>query len=168
MTDPKPPDPAHPPVTPPPGASHVAGTDTVEPDLPPILDAAVPTADLAQMTFDAERLIAADPTRDLDERLEAFENIIDSEIGDTILVRARNLEREVGKRQLYLKFEGGNTTGTQKDRIAFAQSMDALRRGFDTITTASCGNYGVALALASRCANSAARSTCRRATSPAA
>ena len=132
MTDPKPPDPAHPPVTPPPGASHVAGTDTVELDLPPILDAAVPTADLAQMTFDAERLIAANPTRDLDERLEAFENIIDSEIGDTILVRARNLEREVGKRQLYLKFEGGNTTGTQKDRIAFAQSMDALRRGFDT------------------------------------
>ena len=163
MTDPKPPDPAHPPVAPAPGTSlasgmpatgtHATGMDTIEPDLPPILDAAVPTADLAQMTFDAERLIAADPTRDLDERLEAFENIIDSEIGDTILVRARNLEREVGKRQLYLKFEGGNTTGTQKDRIAFAQSMDALRRGFDTITTASCGNYGVALALAARCAN---------------
>ena len=158
MSDPKPPGPAGSRPVPasdptPANGTHALGTDTVEPDLPPILDAAVPTADLAQMTFDAERLIAADPTRDLDERLEAFENIIDSEIGDTILVRARNLEREVGKRQLYLKFEGGNTTGTQKDRIAFAQSMDALRRGFDTITTASCGNYGVALALSARCAS---------------
>ena len=37
---------------------------------------------------------------------------------------------------------------TQKDRIAFAQAMDALRRGFDTVTGATCGNYGVALALA--------------------
>ncbi len=51
-------------------------------------------------------------------------------------------------RQLYLKFDGGNPTGTQKDRIAFAQAMDALRRGFDTMTGATCGNYGAALALA--------------------
>jgi threonine synthase len=54
----------------------------------------------------------------------------------------------MGFRQIYLKFEGGNPTGTQKDRIAFAQVMDALRRGFDTITMATCGNYGVAVALA--------------------
>jgi threonine synthase len=54
----------------------------------------------------------------------------------------------VGLRQIYLKFEGGNPTGTQKDRIAFAQAMDALRRGFDTMTVATCGNYGVAVALA--------------------
>jgi threonine synthase len=63
-------------------------------------------------------------------------------------VRARNVEREIGLRQIYLKFEGGNPTGTQKDRIAFAQVMDAMRRGFDAITVATCGNYGVALALA--------------------
>jgi threonine synthase len=80
--------------------------------------------------------------------LEAFEDIIDSEIGDTTLVRSRNVERDAGLRQLYLKFEGGNPTGTQKDRIAFAQVMDAMRRGFDAITVATCGNYGVALALA--------------------
>ena len=65
----------------------------------------------------------------LEERLEAFEDIIDSEVGDTNLTRARNIERGTGLRQLYLKFDGGNPTGTQKDRIAFAQSMDALRRG---------------------------------------
>ncbi|MBZ0269567.1 pyridoxal-phosphate dependent enzyme [bacterium] len=99
-----------------------------------------------------DRRIAADPDADLDDRLASFENIFESEIGDTPLSRARNIEREIGVRQLYVKFEGGNNTGTQKDRIAFTQVADALRRGYDAITTASCGNYGVALALASSCA----------------
>jgi threonine synthase len=92
--------------------------------------------------------IAADKTRPLEERLESFEIILDSEVGDTNLTRGRNIEREVGLRQIYLKFEGGNPTGTQKDRIAFAQALDALRRGYDDITVASCGNYGAAIALA--------------------
>ena len=97
---------------------------------------------------DSQRTISADPGQPLDCRLEAYEDIIDSEVGDTSLVRARNIERQVGLRQIYLKFEGGNPTGTQKDRIAFAQAMDALRRGFDTIAVATCGNYGAAVALA--------------------
>ncbi len=84
----------------------------------------------------------------LELRIEAYEDLIDSEVGDTGLTRARNLEREFGLRQIYLKFEGGNPTGTHKDRIAFAQAMDALRRGFDAMTAASCGNYGAALAFA--------------------
>jgi threonine synthase len=94
------------------------------------------------------KLVAADPSRPLADRLEAFEDIIDSEIGDTTWTRARNVEREFGIRQIYLKFEGANPSGTQKDRISFAQAMDALRRGFDAITVATCGNYGVAMALA--------------------
>jgi threonine synthase len=94
-----------------------------------------------------QRNIVIDTSRPLEERLEAYEDIIDSEVGDTTLSRARNIERAVGLRQIYLKFEGSNPTGTQKDRIAFAQAMDALRRGFDTITMATCGNYGVAMAL---------------------
>jgi threonine synthase len=92
--------------------------------------------------------IAADKTRPLEERLESYEIIFDSEVGDTTLTRGRNIEREIGLRQIYLKFEGGNPTGTQKDRIAFAQALDALRRGYDEITVASCGNYGAAVALA--------------------
>ena len=98
--------------------------------------------------LDGQRKISADSSMPMDERLEAYEDIFDSEVGDTVLVRARNIEREVGLRQIFLKFEGGNPTGTQKDRIAFAQAMDALRRGFDAITMATCGNYGVAMALA--------------------
>jgi threonine synthase len=93
--------------------------------------------------------IASDKNRRLEDRLESFEIILDSEVGDTSLTRGRNIEREIGLRQIYLKFEGGNPTGTQKDRIAFAQALDALRRGYNEITVASCGNYGAAIALAS-------------------
>ena len=98
--------------------------------------------------IDSLRSITSDPARPLEERLEAYEDVLDSEVGDTTLTRARNLEREFGIRQLFLKFEGANPSGTQKDRIAFAQALDALRRGFDTMTTATCGNYGAALGLA--------------------
>ena len=86
----------------------------------------------------------------LEDRLEAFEFISDSEVGDTPLIRARNVERELGIRQIYLKFEGGNPTGTQKDRIAFAQAEDALRRGFAGLVLASCGNYGTSCSLAAK------------------
>jgi threonine synthase len=94
------------------------------------------------------RRICSDGTRPIEERLEAFEDVHESEVGDTIPSRARNVEREVGLRQIYLKFEGDNPSGTQKDRIAFAQAMDALRRGFEAITVATCGKYGVAVAFA--------------------
>lgn len=113
-----------------------------------LLDGASPTGLSIAPELETQKKVAGDKSRSIDERLEAFEDILDSEIGDTTLSRARNIEREVGLRQLFLKFDGGNPTGTQKDRIAFAQAMDAMRRGFDAITAATCGNYGVALALA--------------------
>jgi threonine synthase len=113
-----------------------------------LLDGASPQMPFVAPELETQRRVAGDTSRPLPERLEAFEDIMDSEVGDTTLVRARNVEREMGLRQIYLKFEGGNPTGTQKDRIAFAQVMDAMRRGFDAITVATCGNYGVALALA--------------------
>lgn len=86
------------------------------------------------------------------ERIEAFEDIINLEVGDTNLTRARTFERDYDLRQLYIKYEGNNPSGTQKDRIAFAQVLDALRRGFDEISLATCGNYGVACAYASHLA----------------
>lgn len=104
-----------------------------------------------ELNLQYQRLLNKSNT--LEERLEAFEFISDSEVGDTPLIRARNMERELGVRQIYLKFEGGNPTGTQKDRIAFAQAEDALRRGFEGLTLASCGNYGTACALAARYAS---------------
>lgn len=82
------------------------------------------------------------------DRIEAFEDIISIEIGDTSLNRARNLERELDIRQLYIKYEGENPSGTQKDRIAFAQVRDAFRRKYNILSLATCGNYGVAMAYA--------------------
>jgi threonine synthase len=117
-------------------------------DLLDLLDGATGEAGEVAKAQEDRRAIVADTNRSLDDRLAAYEDIIDSEVGDTTLVRARNIERDVEFRQLYLKFEGGNPSGTQKDRIAFAQAMDALRRGFDVITLATCGNYGTAAALA--------------------
>ncbi len=111
-------------------------------------DGAVPESEALFARFEHSRALVADPRRPLEARVESFEDIIDSEVGDTNLTRARNIEREFGLRQLYLKFEAGNPSGTQKDRIAFAQAEDALRRGFDAITVATCGNYGAAVALA--------------------
>jgi threonine synthase len=92
--------------------------------------------------------IVVNKTNPIQERLETFEYIIDSEVGDTSFIRARNIERQTGIRQLYMKFEGGNPTGTQKDRIAFAHVHDALRLGYDVICAATCGNYGAALSVA--------------------
>ena len=115
-----------------------------------LIDGATGETKAIVQTVNEQQRISADPEISLDERLEAFEDIFDSEVGDTSLVRARNIEREIGLRQVYLKFEGGNPTGTQKDRIAFAQAMDALRRGYDTVNVATCGNYGVATALATK------------------
>lgn len=100
----------------------------------------------------AQYATLSDKSRSHAEKIEAFENITDMEVGDTPLIRARNVERENGVSQIFLKFEGGNPTGTQKDRIAFAQCMDALRRGYEGITLATCGNYGAACALAARIA----------------
>ena len=119
-----------------------------EPSELSILDGASANIPTFGSELEIQRKIAADSSISLEERLEAFEDIIDSEIGDTNMTRARNIEREFGLRQIYLKFDGGNPTGTQKDRIAFAQVHDALRRGFDTISVATCGNYGAAVSLA--------------------
>ena len=93
-----------------------------------------------------------DVSAPLPERLAAFDRLVAHDVGDTGLHRARGLERELGLSRLYLKYEGDNPTGTQKDRIAFAQVRDALACGRDTVSLATCGNYGVAVALAARSA----------------
>ena len=82
------------------------------------------------------------------QRSRSLVRFMDAWVGDTLLARARNLERGSGLGQLFLKFEGGNPTGTQKDRVACAQAFDALLHDRAVITAATCGNYGVALARA--------------------
>lgn len=66
----------------------------------------------------------------------------------TLFSRGRNLETELGVRSIFLKFEGSNPTGTQKDRIATYCYDDAHAKGMKTITLATCGNYGASMAWA--------------------
>ncbi len=113
-----------------------------------LLDGVTPGEHDITLEYGSQHLVASDLSRPLVERLAAFEDVFESEVGDTTIARARNLERGSGLRQIFLKFEGSNPSGTQKDRIAFAQALDALRRGFDAVTVATCGNYGVATAMA--------------------
>ena len=107
------------------------------------VEPAAPAGEVAELST-----IVRNADYPLGDRIEALEDIMSLEIGDTRMVRARHLERERGIRQCFLKYEGDNPTGTQKDRIAFAQTLDALRRGYGTLALATCGNYGVACAYA--------------------
>ena len=66
-------------------------------------------------------------------------------IGSTPLRRLQKVERRLGVRRLYAKLEGANPTGTHKDRMALLLALNARRNGFDTLTAATCGNYGAAL-----------------------
>lgn len=47
---------------------------------------------------------------------------------------------------LYVKFEGSNPTGTQKDRIAKLHVSNAKRQGYYGVTVGTCGNYGASIA----------------------
>jgi threonine synthase len=71
-------------------------------------------------------------------------------VGNTIFLEARNLAPILGCERVYLKFEGSNPTGTQKDRIAMVLADQAVTSGLEGVTTATCGNFGVAVAYASR------------------
>jgi threonine synthase len=88
-----------------------------------------------------------DKSNSLNDCVECFEHIINIGVGDTGWTGAKTLQREFDIRQLYIKYVGDKPTGTQKDGIAFAQVHDALRRDYDTTSLATCGNYGLAVAL---------------------
>jgi len=67
--------------------------------------------------------------------------------GATPLIRARNLERELGGRvEVYLKFEGANPTGSFKDRGMTMAVSKALEEGSRAVICASTGNTSAAAA----------------------
>jgi threonine synthase len=71
-------------------------------------------------------------------------------IGDTILTHSRNLEKLFFYNNILLKFEGGNPTGTMKDRAAYACLRIAKDLGYKEIVLGSCGNFGAAFAQISK------------------
>jgi threonine synthase len=83
---------------------------------------------------------------------DEFLAVFDETIGQTPLVRAEGLGRARHLPRLRLKLEGANGSGSAKDRLARTAVHDALLRGCDMITLASCGNMGLAVANAARMA----------------
>ncbi|WP_340688004.1 pyridoxal-phosphate dependent enzyme [Amycolatopsis coloradensis] len=67
-------------------------------------------------------------------------------VGGTPLLPAPALRRELGTPQLWIKDETRNPSASNKDRATALVIEDGLRRGVDTITTASTGNAAVATA----------------------
>lgn len=78
------------------------------------------------------------------------EELIRHGIGDTVLTHSRNTEKLLNLNNIFLKFEGGNPTGTMKDRAAYACLKVARERGFDSLAIASCGNFGASFVYMSR------------------
>ncbi len=75
-----------------------------------------------------------------------MEECVEDEPPDiTPFFRAHKMEQALQFKRLFIKFEGQNVTGTQKDRISKFHVMRARDQGFDTISLASCGNYGVSI-----------------------
>jgi threonine synthase len=66
--------------------------------------------------------------------------------GGTPLYRCERLAREIGVRELYVKFEGANPTGSFKDRGMTVGVTKALEFGAKTVACASTGNTSASLA----------------------
>ena len=85
-------------------------------------------------------------------KYRAFISVIDdSKIvslreGGTPLYRCEKLAREVGVRELYVKYEGANPTGSFKDRGMTVGVTKALEFGVRTVACASTGNTAASLA----------------------
>ncbi len=66
--------------------------------------------------------------------------------GGTPLIRCDRLAKEIGIRELYIKFEGANPTGSFKDRGMTVGVTKALEFGVKTVACASTGNTSASLA----------------------
>ena len=66
--------------------------------------------------------------------------------GNTPLVRAANLEKEIDCKELYLKFEGCNPTGSFKDRGMVVAIAKAIEEGSKAVICASTGNTSASAA----------------------
>ncbi|RKQ93870.1 L-threonine synthase [Solirubrobacter pauli] len=71
--------------------------------------------------------------------------IVTLEEGSTPLVLAERLSERVGK-EVWLKVEGANPTGSFKDRGMTCAVSDAVRNGAETVICASTGNTAASLA----------------------
>jgi threonine synthase len=71
---------------------------------------------------------------------------VDLGAGGTPLVRARNLGRVLGIRELWVKDDSANPTHSFKDRVVSVAATRAVELGFTTIACASTGNLANSVA----------------------
>ena len=74
------------------------------------------------------------------------DHVVDTHTGFTPLVKADNLGRALGLRNLYVKNDTVNPTFSFKDRPVSIASTKALELGFDTLACASTGNLAGSVA----------------------
>ncbi len=67
-------------------------------------------------------------------------------VGDTPLWEPRNLRKELGLPNLFIKDDGANPTSSFKDRASFLVSAFARQYGIEDIVLASTGNAGSSMA----------------------
>lgn len=75
-----------------------------------------------------------------------LDTVVRKRVGRTPLVRARNLEKELGISEIYLKLEGNNPSGHREDRLAYLIIRDALSRNKPIICMGTLGTVGASLA----------------------
>jgi threonine synthase len=78
------------------------------------------------------------------------EEILKTRVGRTPLIRARELEKELKIKKIYLKLEGNNPSGHREDRLAYLIIRDAIARGKKTITMGTFGTIGGSLSYISQ------------------
>jgi threonine synthase len=78
--------------------------------------------------------------------VEKERNIISLEAGGTPLIKSRNLAKKIDLKNLYIKDETVNPTGSFKDRSMTVGVSKAVEFGIQTTATASSGNAAAALA----------------------
>lgn len=66
------------------------------------------------------------------------------------LIRDFDIGNYLGNSNFFLKYEGVNPTGTQKDRISKKHVENAIDKGYSEISVATCGNYGASIAYFAR------------------
>ena len=76
--------------------------------------------------------------------------LIEKRVGKTPLVRARNLEKKLGVKKIYLKLEGNNPSGYRIDRLTYILIKDALRINKKTICLSIGANFAKSLAFLSQ------------------
>ncbi|MDA8334286.1 MAG: threonine synthase [Peptococcaceae bacterium] len=71
---------------------------------------------------------------------------VDFQVGFTPLIRADNLARAIGLKELYIKNDAVNPTFSFKDRVVAVALAKAVEFGFDTVACVSTGNLACATA----------------------